>query len=131
MTKLKGYAGLVFTLLVLTLSACTNNQPNTQPAPDLLPQPLEAPATPTSEVVQPSETEPQPQPYALASKQSLTPQQVSDIIARSRANYPGKCGCPDDVDRAGRRCGKRSAYSRAGGAQVLCYPEDVQQSLGP
>jgi hypothetical protein len=24
------------------------------------------------------------------------------------------CTCPDDLDRAGRRCGRRSAYSRSG-----------------
>jgi endonuclease YncB( thermonuclease family) len=30
------------------------------------------------------------------------------------------CLCPDDVDRAGRRCAGRSAYSRAGGAKPVC-----------
>lgn len=27
--------------------------------------------------------------------------------------------------RNGRVCGKRSAYSRAGGATPLCYPDDI------
>ena len=45
-------------------------------------------------------------------------------INRSIASYKGSCPCPYSIDRAGRRCGKRSAYSRAGGAQPLCYPED-------
>jgi hypothetical protein len=30
------------------------------------------------------------------------------------------CACPDDTDRAGRRCGGRSAYARSGGAQSAC-----------
>lgn len=45
-------------------------------------------------------------------------------INRSIANYKGSCPCPYNVDRAGRLCGRRSAYSRQGGAQPLCYPED-------
>jgi hypothetical protein len=35
-------------------------------------------------------------------------------------SHKGKCACPDDVDSIGRRCGKRSAYSRAGGASPTC-----------
>lgn len=45
-------------------------------------------------------------------------------IRRSIANYKGSCPCPYSVDRAGRKCGRRSAYSRPGGAQPLCYPSD-------
>jgi hypothetical protein len=48
-----------------------------------------------------------------------------DVIAASRVNYPGNCPCPYDRDSAGRKCGKRSAYSRAGGYSVKCYPSDV------
>lgn len=47
------------------------------------------------------------------------------LIQQSRANYPGSCPCPDDVDRAGRRCGRRSAHSKPSGRSPLCYPEDV------
>lgn len=50
---------------------------------------------------------------------------VAALIQQSRANYSGNCGCPYDRDSAGRKCGGRSAYSRAGGASVLCYPSDV------
>ena len=35
------------------------------------------------------------------------------------------CACPEDSARNGSRCGKRSAYSRPGGAAPLCYPSDV------
>ncbi len=47
------------------------------------------------------------------------------IIEQSIRNYSGSCPCPYNRDRAGRRCGKRSAYSRPGGASPICYPEDV------
>ena len=47
------------------------------------------------------------------------------LIQESIARYPGNCPCPYSVDRAGRRCGKRSAYSRLGGASPLCYPSDI------
>jgi endonuclease YncB( thermonuclease family) len=30
------------------------------------------------------------------------------------------CSCPDDMDRAGRRCGRRSAYLRSGGKSLAC-----------
>jgi hypothetical protein len=61
----------------------------------------------------------------VASVQQVTQQQATAIKA-SRATYSGKCPCPYDRDSAGRLCGKRSAYSRAGGASALCYPSDVQ-----
>lgn len=54
---------------------------------------------------------------------------IARIIAQSRASYGGSCGCPDDRDAAGRRCGGRSAYSRAGGASVVCYPGDVTAAM--
>lgn len=54
---------------------------------------------------------------------------IAAIIAQSRAAYPGKCGCPDDVDRAGRSCGRRSAWSRAGGASLICYPQDITPEM--
>lgn len=47
------------------------------------------------------------------------------MIARSIAAYSGSCPCPYNTDRAGRRCGARSAYSRPGGASPLCYETDI------
>jgi len=47
------------------------------------------------------------------------------IIRESIASYPGPCACPYNVDRAGRSCGRRSAYSRPGGYAPICYPADV------
>lgn len=51
------------------------------------------------------------------------------LISRSIAAYSGSCPCPYSTDRAGRRCGGRSAYSRPGGASPLCYKSDVDQDL--
>lgn len=47
------------------------------------------------------------------------------IIQQSIDSYPGNCPCPYNTARNGSRCGKRSAYNRAGGYAPLCYPEDV------
>ncbi len=57
--------------------------------------------------------------------------QISDasirraIVRQSIAAYSGNCPCPYNTDRAGRRCGGRSAYSRPGGHAPKCYPNDV------
>ena len=51
------------------------------------------------------------------------------LISESIARYSGSCPCPYNRDRAGRRCGKRSAYSRPGGASPLCYERDVSQKM--
>ena len=47
------------------------------------------------------------------------------LIDQSIAGYSGRCPCPYFVDRAGRSCGQRSAYSRPGGELPKCYPRDV------
>ena len=49
----------------------------------------------------------------------------SHLIRESITAYSGSCPCPFNTDRAGRRCGARSAYSRPGGASPLCYPRDI------
>ena len=48
-------------------------------------------------------------------------------IRQSIAAYSGSCPCPYSVDRGGRRCGGRSAYSKPGGAAPLCYASDVRR----
>jgi hypothetical protein len=52
-----------------------------------------------------------------------------ELIRRSIATYPGSCLCPYNLDRGGRRCGGRSAYSRPGGYSPLCYESDVTQEM--
>lgn len=57
----------------------------------------------------------------------LTDAQIAEILfARSRTSYAGSCPCPYNTDRAGRRCGARSAYSRPGGASPICYASDIR-----
>lgn len=51
------------------------------------------------------------------------------LIERSIAMYPGNCPCPYNRDRAGRQCGRRSAYSKQGGYTPLCYPADVTPEM--
>ena len=50
------------------------------------------------------------------------------IVEESIEAYPGNCPCPYNSDRAGRRCGKRSAYDRPGGYSPKCYPSDVSEA---
>jgi len=52
-----------------------------------------------------------------------------EIIKQSIASYKGTCPCPYNVDRAGRMCGRRSAYSKPGGASPICYEKDVTQKM--
>ena len=47
------------------------------------------------------------------------------IIQESIAQYPGKCPCPYSIMSNGKKCGKRSAYSKPGGYQPLCYISDI------
>ena len=57
-------------------------------------------------------------------------QEIKQILIReSIARYPGNCPCPYNTDRAGRKCGGRSAYNRRGGYAPLCYENDVTQKM--
>ena len=51
-----------------------------------------------------------------------TPEQ---LINESIAKYPGQCPCPYSIMTNGYRCGKRSAYSKPGGYEPLCYESDI------
>ncbi|WP_411891790.1 SH3 domain-containing protein [Yoonia sp. SDW83-1] len=51
-----------------------------------------------------------------------------EIIRQSIAAYPGSCPCPYNVDRGGRRCGARSAWSRPGGYSPICYDSDISNA---
>lgn len=63
-------------------------------------------------------------------RQDLTRTQIVTILmAESQSRYSGSCPCPYYTDRAGRRCGGRSAYSRPGGASPLCYESDVSAQM--
>jgi hypothetical protein len=51
------------------------------------------------------------------------------LIQESIASYPGNCPCPYNTARNGSSCGRRSAYSKAGGYSPLCYPKDVTPEM--
>jgi hypothetical protein len=54
------------------------------------------------------------------------------IIQESIADYKATghpCACPYDTARNGSSCGLRSAYSKPGGAEPLCYPSDVTDGM--
>lgn len=68
---------------------------------------------------------------AKQSRKPRAPQSAavrSKIIEQSIDSYPGNCPCPYNTDRAGRRCGGRSAWSRGGGYAPKCYPGDVTKA---
>ena len=54
------------------------------------------------------------------------------IIQQSIADYKATghpCACPYDTARNGSSCGRRSAYTRPGGAAPLFYPKDVTAGM--
>lgn len=63
---------------------------------------------------------------APTTKEIKTAQQ--QIIRQSINSYSGSCPCPYNRDRAGRRCGGRSAWSRPGGYSPVCYASDVSEA---
>ena len=51
------------------------------------------------------------------------------MIQGSIARYPGPCACPFNRASDGSRCGRRSAYSKAGGYSPLCYRADISERM--
>lgn len=71
----------------------------------------------------------QPAPAPAATPGRPRSEIVQLIIARSINSYSGSCPCPYNVDRGGRRCGGRSAYSKPGGASPICFESDVTEGM--
>jgi hypothetical protein len=74
----------------------------------------------------------------LSAGSTLAREPVSDaqirhaIIQESIARYQATghpCACPYNLARNGSRCGGRSAYSRPGGAESFCFPQDVSDAM--
>lgn len=67
---------------------------------------------------------------SLAAAAELTDDEIRALlIEQSFANYSGNCPCPYNFDRAGKLCGKRSAYSKSGGVTPRCFPQDVTEEM--
>ena len=65
-----------------------------------------------------------------ANAQSVTDDRIRQIIIQqSISSYPGTCACPYSTMRNGRRCGRRSAYSKPGGYDPLCYKRDIPDQM--
>lgn len=57
---------------------------------------------------------------SVASAQGMTPAQFHKEV--------GPCACPGDKDKAGKTCGKRSAFCQSGGTKVKgCFLVDVER----
>jgi hypothetical protein len=65
--------------------------------------------------------------------EALSDVEVREVIIReSIAAYQATghpCAGPYNIARNGSQCGHRSAYSRPGGAEPLCYPGDVSDGM--
>lgn len=61
---------------------------------------------------------------------AMTDAQIKQaVIQESIASYPGPCPCPYNTARNGSSCGRRSAYSKPGGYDPICYPEQVTKAM--
>ena len=61
---------------------------------------------------------------------NLSDEQIKQqMIQQSIASYPGNCPCPYNSARNGSSCGRRSAYSKPGGYDPLCYPGDISSAM--
>lgn len=69
--------------------------------------------------------------FSVSAKETrLTDAAIAQILIEdSIASYSGNCPCPYNSARNGSRCGKRSAYNRAGGYAPLCFKEDVSKEM--
>jgi hypothetical protein len=87
----------------------------------------EIPTPARHEDLRPPESAPRPQ------AKGPTPKDVArlkrQLIQESIEQYSGSCPCPYNSASNGSSCGRRSAYSRPGGASPLCYPSDVTESM--
>lgn len=67
------------------------------------------------------------QAYELSDSQIRQAIIQESIKAYLATGHP--CACPYNAARNGSKCGARSAYSRPGGAEPLCYPRDVSDGM--
>ena len=65
-----------------------------------------------------------------AGEVQLSDDQIKQMmIHESISSYSGNCPCPYNYARNGSHCGRRSAYSRAGGSSPFCYPADISKEM--
>ncbi|WP_439649902.1 hypothetical protein [Enterobacter soli] len=65
-----------------------------------------------------------------AKARAVSDEQVkANVIAESIASYPSVCACPFNRARNGSACGRRSAWSKAGGYAPICYKNEVTNEM--
>jgi hypothetical protein len=64
-------------------------------------------------------------PLAAAQTAETVSSTKKQMIQESIASYPGNCACPYQYASNGSICGRRSAYSKPGGYEPLCYETDI------
>ena len=68
--------------------------------------------------------------FAYADNSSMSDEEIIQVIIyKSIATHRGNCACPYNRTTNGSKCGRRSAYSRPGGYQPMCYPRDVPSEM--
>jgi hypothetical protein len=114
-----GFAAFFGMLLFGSLASCFFSE---SPAP-------ESPSASDRPVVEPSPSpiaspEPEPEPELEPAPEPELEPAPAPAPAPEPVAIPSPSPSPVDTDSAGRRCGGRSAYSRPGGSQPVCYFED-------
>ncbi|MBQ4766740.1 hypothetical protein F9U42_06280 [Pectobacterium versatile] len=67
---------------------------------------------------------------SMAKNSRISDEQIKEkIIQESISSYSGNCPCPYNSARNGSKCGKRSAWNRAGGDSPICYKDDVTRKM--
>lgn len=116
---------LVTLLAAISLISCSGSENPKGPVDELEPHQRseQRDSEPTTVVV----NEPI-QPVESSETSVPTDDEIRDLlISQSISSYSGNCPCPYFRDRAGRLCGRRSAWSRGGGAAPLCYRNDISK----
>jgi hypothetical protein len=68
--------------------------------------------------------------FAYTDNSSMSDEEIIQVIIyKSIATHRGNCACPYNRANNGSKCGRRSAYSRPGGYQPMCYPRDVPSEM--
>lgn len=67
--------------------------------------------------------------FSFASDTKSDAEVKQEVIKESIWAYPGNCPCPYNSASNGFRCGKRSAWSRAGGYAPICYEREVSDEM--
>ena len=52
-----------------------------------------------------------------------------EIISQSIQSYSDNCPCPYNRASNGYKCGKRSAWNRAGGYAPICYENEITDEM--